>query len=213
MTPENPYREAIIAPNNPNEELARLQLERELDPNEKILWAGRPRQGIYLTSADLLLVPFSLIWTGFTFNAAWSWFTSKHPDPVFALFGALFFGVGLYLVIGRFFHDAHTRKQTFYAVTNKHILIASKGMMSRDLAKLDIDNVPVILSERSDGSGSITFGTDKPSFYADTSWPMTSAQRQKASPPMFRRVDDARAAIARIDEAKKTLHLPAKNDE
>lgn len=36
------------------------QIKKELGPDERILWSGQPRQGVYLRGADIMPVPFSI---------------------------------------------------------------------------------------------------------------------------------------------------------
>ena len=40
-------------------------LRDRLVRDEKIIWSGRPAQGLLLTGRDGLLIPFSLMWGGF----------------------------------------------------------------------------------------------------------------------------------------------------
>jgi hypothetical protein len=37
-------------------------LSAELRRSEKLLWSGRPRQGVFLTQTDAGMIPFSLMW-------------------------------------------------------------------------------------------------------------------------------------------------------
>ena len=46
----------------------------------------------------------------------------SEEDIVFAVFGAVFFVFGLYLLIGRFFHAQIMKRNTDYIVTTKRIL-------------------------------------------------------------------------------------------
>jgi hypothetical protein len=39
-----------------------LVLQKEIQPGEKLLWSGIPVQGLRLVGADLLMIPFSLVW-------------------------------------------------------------------------------------------------------------------------------------------------------
>lgn len=76
------------------------------------------------------------------------------PGWIFKLWGLPFLFVGLYLIVGRFFHDAWLRKTLFYAVTNKRILV----LRSSKITSLDIHRLPRLeFSERKDGTGTLAF--------------------------------------------------------
>ena len=127
---------------------------------ERVLWTGQPKQGLALSAKDTFLIPFSLMWGGFAiaWNAA-VWlapFDSAGGDPgwFFKLWGLPFLVVGLYLIVGRFFHDAHIRKNLFYAVTDQRVLVLRKSKIT----SLDIHRLPRLeLSEHRDGTGTLTF--------------------------------------------------------
>ena len=115
------------------------EITRELDPTERILWSGRPRQGLRLQASDAIAIPFSLMWGGFAFF--WEgtvihlfWTTpagTRGPLAFFVLFGSVFATVGAYLVLGRFFADARTRARTWYAITDRRALIVVVGQLRR----------------------------------------------------------------------------------
>lgn len=129
---------------------------------ERLLWTGQPKQGVALSARDTFLIPFSLMWGGFAivWNAA-VWlapFGGSGDDPgwFFKLWGLPFLVIGLYLIAGRFFHDAHIRKQMFYAVTDQRVLTLRKSKIT----SLDIHRLPRLeLSEHRDGTGTLTFET------------------------------------------------------
>lgn len=135
-------------------------LAARLLPREKILWSGRPGQGLLFTSRDIFLVPFSLLWCGFAIY--WTWMAASAPNTpaIFLLFGAVFVVVGLFFTVGRFILDAWTRRGLSYAVTDRRILILRSRPFSRFIA-VDLDRLPAIdLTERGDGRGTIRFGPD-----------------------------------------------------
>src|SRR5438309_11166302 len=112
---------------------------------ERVMWTGQPKQGLALSGRDTFLIPFSLMWGGFAiFWNAMVWLapfdTAGGDDPgwFFKLWGLPFLVIGLYLIIGRFFHDARIRKKLFYAVTDQRILILRKSKIT----SLDIQRLP-----------------------------------------------------------------------
>lgn len=129
---------------------------------ERILWSGRPKQGVALSGRDSFLVPFSLMWGGFAiFWNVSVWMlpfgganSDGEPDWFFKLWGLPFLLVGLYLIAGRFFHDAHIRKKLFYAVTDQRVLT----LRGSKIVSLDIHRLPRLeLSEHRDGTGTLAF--------------------------------------------------------
>ena len=128
---------------------------------ERILWFGQPKQGLALSSKDALLIPFSLMWGGFAiFWNAMVWLApfdggaEGSPDWFFKLWGLPFLVIGLYLIVGRFFHDAYFRKKIFYAVTDQRILTLRRSIF----ISLDIRRLPRLeLSEHRDGTGTLAF--------------------------------------------------------
>lgn len=127
-------------------------------PGERILWSGQPKQGFALSARDTFLIPFSLLWCAFVIFwnvGVWSFpDTGAQPPLFFRLFGLPFLLAGLYMVAGRFFHDAWLRKKMFYAVTDQRILV----LRGRKITSLDIDRLPRLeLSEHRDGTGTLAF--------------------------------------------------------
>ena len=131
---------------------------------ENILWTGRPKQGLALSGRDVFLIPFSLLWGGFAIFwnvSVWTFpKTGESVDWFMPLWGLPFLIAGVYLIFGRFFHDAAIRKRLFYAVTDQRILVL-RGSNSAKLKSLDIDRLPKLeLTEHSDSTGTIELDGD-----------------------------------------------------
>ena len=93
-------------------------------PGERILWRGRPGQGILFSQHDVLLIPFSLMWGGFA--VFWEYqVTARGAAPLFfQLWGLPFVCIGLFMIFGRFLLDAYVRAHMDYAITDRRVLIA-----------------------------------------------------------------------------------------
>src|SRR5262249_1607535 len=75
---------------------------------------------------------------------------------------AAFMLMGLYLIIGRFFHDAWIRSGIRYAVTNRRILIVRSGLSS-NVISVNLDRLSTTrLIEGAHGRGTIQFGDPVP---------------------------------------------------
>ncbi len=155
-----------------------MEIKRELFQDERLLWSGCPHRGIVLRLADVLLIPFSLVWGGFAI--AWEIDVIVGRGPlIMQLFGLPFVVIGCYLILGRFFVDAYIRSRTHYGVTNERILIVS-GFLHQSVNSISIAMLTDFsLVEKRDGTGSISIGPRHPLYglLTDSSWPGMGKQR------------------------------------
>lgn len=108
---------------------------------EYILWEGAPEKGFSLTSRDVMLIPFSVIWLGFALF--WEYLAvTTSGSLLMMVWGLPFIGVGIYLLFGRFLQTLYLRDKTFYIITNKKLIIRSgnkvKIYRAQDLPPMDI---------------------------------------------------------------------------
>jgi len=177
-------------------------IRSELGAGEQVIWSGQPRQGVVVRGSDAFAIPFSLLWAGFAVFWLVSAAQSGAPLP-FVLFGVPFVLVGVYIVLGRFFVEARQRERTFYAVTPQRVIIAS-GLFSRKVKSLNLKTISELsLSERRDGTGTITFGAQHPMasmFGGMSSWP--GAEQYLG--PRFDLVPQARSVYESIRKAQES---------
>ncbi len=135
-----------------------------LSPGEKVLWSGQPpRKLLIFRASDLALLPFALIWTGFSLFwevMALASVFSDGFDPFtlcFPLFGVPFVLIGVYLLFGRFVMDVFTRRRTYYALTDRRVLVLTtlrdRNVISMPLHKID----SVAIAIHRDSLGTLTF--------------------------------------------------------
>ncbi|HZN60810.1 MAG TPA: hypothetical protein VFC90_00260 [Planctomycetota bacterium] len=163
-------------------------IEKELQPRENVLWAGRPAQGVRLRRSDALLIPFSLLWGGFA--VFWEWQALSMGAPLhFALFGVPFVLIGMYIIFGRFLVDSWQRSRTRYALTSaRAIIVCGRETHSLSLGLLG----SVALREGRGSLGTVQLGpyTGRPGmeWLAGSAWPGIG----RFNPPMFEMIEDAR---------------------
>lgn len=129
-----------------------------LRADEKLLWKGRPQQGIRLAGSDVFMVPFSLLWAGvvvtiFGIGGA-EIMSAGFP---FVLFPLIFGLAAVYVTIGRLIHDAWIRSNIEYAMTDRRVIILKSGIGS-DLTTLDIGRIDQINFKPRGDRGDIVFG-------------------------------------------------------
>ena len=166
----------------------------EFERGERSVWIGAPRQGLVLRPTDAFMIPFSFLWAGFAVFWEASVLRTSAPG-FFALWGIPFVLIGVYITIGRFFVDAWRRGRTSYALTSERIIIRT-GASTKSLTVRTLSDVT--LTERHDGSGTITFGPNPfpMSMYAGTPWPGL------AQPPAFEMIAEARSVYSQIRAAQ-----------
>lgn len=175
-------------------------LNQHLDPSERLLWSGQPRSGIRFRVQDAFIIPFSILWCGFAIFWEASVILTDAPF-FFKLWGLPFVLFGLYFVFGRFIVDARIRGRTFYGVTDERILIVS-GLFAQETKSLQLRTLTdVSLTQRSDGSGTITFGPTHymSAFFPAGSWPGAG----RHSTPAFDTIDHAKEAYDIIRKAQR----------
>jgi len=168
----------------------------KLSSSENVLWSGRPRQGLMLRGADMMMIPFSLLWGGFAVYWEMSVIAADAP-LMFKLWGIPFILMGIHMVIGRFFIEAWQRSRTFYMITNERAIITS-GLFQQRVKSIELRTlVEFALTEGRSGEGTISFGVTPAGdmFSGLTSWPGVESQ------PRFDTVPDARNVYELIRSA------------
>lgn len=170
-------------------------LQSELMSSERLLWAGRPKQGVILRGTDIFLIPFSVLWCGFAVVWEVTAAASGAP-PFFLLFGGLFVIFGLYFVFGRFIVDSHQRSKTHYAITDQRLIIKS-GSKVKSLNLRTLSDIS--LSERPNREGTIQLGADPfGAWFQGMSWPGMPEHA-----PRFERIPNAREIYEILLRAKQ----------
>lgn len=93
-----------------------------LDPDERILWQGRPYGGFRLSAVHIALALFGMVFAGFA--ALWMGIAAQ-AGGVFWLFGLLHFTVGLGIALIGPFGDTFLRRRTWYTLTNRRAFVAT----------------------------------------------------------------------------------------
>lgn len=163
-------------------------VRNQLGPNETLLWSGQPCKGIVFRASDAAMVPFSLLWGGFAIF--WETAAVRSGNPVMIVWGIPFVIVGLHMIFGRFFTEAKKREKTYYAVTNERAIIIA-GWFTSKVTSLNLRTMgDISLEQKSDGSGTVTFGPKnaRPWWNNRGSWQF--GQQQGA--PAFEMIQDAK---------------------
>lgn len=179
----------------------------ELICNEEIRWTGQPHPKIF-SLADILLIPFSALWSGIVGLIGSLLFLTW--SPIFMIAGAIFVIVGIYFVFGRFVYKRWKLNRTYYAVTDRRILIAT-CTRRKIVQTVFVDTIPAVnKSISSRGRGSLKFGNA--SFWASLfentglDFMMTG---QGTGAPQFYNIDDAQKVYEMVVELRQRLRKDA----
>ncbi len=132
-----------------------------LGPGERLLWAGRPKQGFALRGWDIVHWPLSLFaCVAGTILTIHEW---REPGNVGVLIFVILWTIATYYAaFGRFFVDRWQRSLTYYAVTDRRAIILTRaGPDHIQSVYLNILK-EVTYTRRSDGTGTLEF--DRPGY-------------------------------------------------
>ncbi len=144
--------------NTEAQDFEKSPLFRYMDPDEKLIWFGRPTGEHVGGRWDINLRTFfiGIIFTVFAF--VWS-VTALRSSGILGIFGLLFVAVGIYTSFGRWIILYTNKKNTYYAVTGRRILLCITGqtVRFREIRYSRISDVQLIKSKRGTGCGTIVF--------------------------------------------------------
>jgi len=98
------------------------RLQPYLRPGEDLLWCGRPDPAVFFNSADVIAIPFSLVWLGIAVAIQQGASVLGGPQ-IFRTVADVFVAIGIYLVAGRFVTRWINKRRTVYGITNDRVLI------------------------------------------------------------------------------------------
>lgn len=142
---------------SPDDVEARLAVERELEPGEPLRWCSRAnparlaRRGLAGSLVGIPFLAFSIFWTAGA--------TSAGAPGFFTLWGLMFCGIGLFLIVSPLIAGAKG-KSTFYAVTNRRAIIVegSGSRTVRSWGRRELGAVSRV--EHADGTGDVVFASE-----------------------------------------------------
>jgi len=199
----------------PMDSEASLKLQSELVPGENLLWADRPNPSVTFHASDRQVIPFSLLWGGFSIlwearALGFLGHASKGTPPIFmALWGIPFVLLGQYLIWGRFVYDGWLKRRTYYGITNQRLIVLQEGTNPKRCSI----GLNAISSIGWSGSfiGTLRFGTRQPIVAG------RGQKNQNASPftvgnvPVFVDIDDVQSVCRLVqDLAEKAKSAQSK---
>src|SRR5262245_7956356 len=109
---------------------AAIKIQPELWNSENLHWADLPDSKVIFYSDDWSTIPFSVMWLGFMIfweGGALGYWDPNGSSTFMAIWGIPFILFGVYIALGRFFHDAWLKRRTFCGVTDRRVLIIQEG--------------------------------------------------------------------------------------
>lgn len=189
---------------------AAMKVQPEMISGESVYWAGMPNPKVIFHSDDWALVPFSLLWGGFAIfwesGALGYWGTTSRggtPSWFMVLWGIPFIVVGQYMIWGRFLNDAWLKKRTYYAVTNRRVLILQEGW-KRKTSWMYLEAIPTIEREGI-ATGTLWFGQKYPVIVGRGSKRKSRSMSRFAvgDVPLFADIDDVDGVQRLVQELRE----------
>jgi hypothetical protein len=197
---------------------ASSRLQPELLAGETFLWTGKPNPRVVFHSDDWYLIPFSLLWGGFAIfweaGVLGYWGSGAKngtPSSFMALWGIPFIVIGQYVIWGRFLHDAWLKKRTYYAVTNRRVLVMQDGWKQKTIWTY-ISSIPTVEREGL-ATGTLWFGPKSPVWGGRGQQTRGMSRFSIGAVPVFADIDDLDSVyrmVLNLRESADQLASPGK---
>ena len=177
----------------------RQVIEPILEPDEVLMWAGRPRQGVIIRNRDPIMVIVVLVFAVVYFWVVGGSLAAGPTVPVL-IFHLLVLACVVYFAVGSFFLDAYYRSRLYYALTDQRAVILETMVVTEAKSLMKSDFFLARLKETEGGRGTIRL--DSPTQAVNSM--MLGMGRTHAAfghPPMFFEIDDAEAVYDLIKQA------------
>lgn len=191
-----------------SEPQALMKIQLEMWSGESAHWAGMPNPKVIFHSDDWAAIPFTLLWTGFFVfweaSALGYWGTASRTggaDLFMSLWGIPFLVIGNYLVWGRFLMDAWLKKRTYYAVTNRRVLILQEGW-NRKTNWMYLEAIPSIEREGAT-TGTLWFGKKYPVLAGRGQKTRSMSRFEVSDIPVFADIDDVDGVQRLVQELRE----------
>lgn len=189
---------------------AAMKVQPEMISGEKVYWAAMPDPGVIFHSDDWAAIPFTLVWTGFFVfwegNALGYWGGTSQgggSDLFMALWGIPFLILGNYMVWGRFLVDAWLKRRTYYAVTNRRVLILQEGWKPKT-SWMYLEAIPTMEREGSE-TGTIWFGKKYPVIAGRGQKKRSMSRFDVGDIPVFADIDDVDGVQRLVQELREKI--------
>jgi hypothetical protein len=182
-------------------------VQPELMSGESVLWAGQPQGSVIFHKEDAFLIPFSLLWGGFAIfweaGVSGLWGSHSKGSWLFGMiWGIPFVVVGQYLIWGRFVYTAWLKRRTYYAVTNRRVVVVQEGW-KRQVASAYIDSLPSLIKEGgSNGIGILRFGPAQSMWSNNRGWGTWNALNV-SDQPAFVDIEDVDSVYRLVSDLRE----------
>jgi hypothetical protein len=187
---------------------AAMKVQTEMTSGERVYWAGMPNPMVIFHSDDWAAIPFTLVWTGFFVfweaDALGIWGRAPRGDGsnlFMVLWGIPFLIIGNYMVWGRFLVDAWLKRRTYYAVTNRRVLILQEGW-KRNTNWMYLEAIPTIEREGAK-TGTLWFGKKYPVIAGRGQNKRSMSRFDVGDIPVFADIDDVDGVQRLVQELRE----------
>jgi hypothetical protein len=187
---------------------AAMKVQTEMISGERIYWAGTPNPSVIFHSDDWAMVPFSLLWGGFAIfweaGVLGYWGNgprSGSPSLFMVIWGIPFVVMGQYMIWDRFLHDAWLKTRTYYAVTNRRVLVLQEAW-KRKLNWMYLEAIPTIECEGT-MRGTLWFGKKYPVIAGRGQKTRSMSRFDVGDIPVFADIADAESVQRLVQELRE----------